>query len=429
MRARLWPVALATLAAFRVAVPLAALAAGGSALPGLPAYHRPHDLSGDATGFYATAREWMAAWGRLPHALLALLALATVAAAVVLVRVWRRRPGQRAWLLAGAAWWVGLLLVVNVLEERFSGAAVIGWPIVWALPMLPDRLANGTLDPNVAFWLGLPLQLACNVVTVVATAYAGLYATGRRAVGLVAAALFAALPFLTGAIAGHRAWANGTWPVDAGLHMYTEPLSTALCAVALALVLSPRLTSLRLALAGCALGYATAVKISNALVAAMGAALLAWRFRDELRRVVPYLAAGLAWAPLVLAYWPLGYSKLTKDPKYWPQDPFRLSYPVTSWTHSILFTPHTLAIVVPVAAVGALALGRRWTTAVLGAWTLANPLLYSFYSYTPIHPRFMWASLPSFLVLWGAGAAAIVVVAASRRLSSAPAPTGAPRSP
>lgn len=416
------------LAAVRIAIPVAALAAADSAVPGLPAYHRPYDLSGDATGFYATAREWMAAWGRVPQVLLVLLSLATIAAALVLVRTWRRRPALRTWLLVSAAWWIGPLLVVNVLEERFSGAAVIGWPILWALPMLPDRLAGGTLDPNVAFWLGLPLQLACNLLTVVATAYAGLYATGRRAVGIVAAALFAVWPFLTGAIAGHGAWANGTWPVDAGLHMYTEPLSTALCALALALLLSPRLTSFRLALAGCALGYATAVKISNVVVAAAGAVLLAWRYRAELRRVAPYVAAGLAWAPLVLAYWPLGYSKLTRDPKYWPHDPFGLSYVVTSWTHSILFTPRTLAIIVPLAAVGTLALGRRWTTAALVVWTLSNPVLYSFYSYTPIHPRFFWAGLPSFFVLWAAGGAAIVA-AVARRLSPEPAPTGAPRSP
>lgn len=426
MRARPWPIALAALAAIRVAIPLAALAAGGSALPGLPAYHRSSDLSGDATGFYETARDWMAAWGRVPQVLLAPLVLATIVAAVLLARAWRARPALRPWLVAGTAWWIGLLLVVNVFEERFSGAAVIGWPVVWALPMLPARLV-GTLDPSVAFWLGLPLQLACNVVTVIATAYAGLYATGRRAVGLVAAAIFTVWPFLTGAIAGHAAWKNGTWPVDAGLHMYTEPLSTALCAVGLALLLSPRLSGLRIALAGCVLGYATAVKISNVVVAAAGALLLAWRFRSELRRAAPYLAAGLAWAPLVLAYWPLGYSKLTQDPKYWPRDPFRLSYLVTSWTHSILFTPRTLAIIAPVALVGGVALGRRWTTAVLGAWTLANPVLYSFYYYTPIHPRFLWASLPSFFVFWAAGAAAIVALAS--RLSPGSAPTEAPRLP
>ncbi len=186
-------------------------------------------------------------------------------------------------------------------------------------------------------------------------------------------------------------------------------------AVALALLLSPRLTELRLVVAGCALGYATAVKISNAIVAAAGAALLAWRFRDDLRRVVPYLAGGLAFAPLVVAYWPLGYSKLTKDPSYWPQAAFRLSYLVTSWTHSILFTPRTLAIVAPLALLGAAAVRRPWPLAVLAVWTLANPVLYSFYWYTPIHPRFLWASLTAFLVFWAAGAAALVARLATAR--------------
>src|SRR5207253_8873045 len=91
--------------------------------------------------------------------------------------------------------------------------------------------------------------------------------------------------------------------------------------------------------------------------------------------------------------------------------PCRRSYLGRSWAHSFRFAPRTLAIVAPVAVVGAVTLGRRWTTAVLGAWTLANPVLYSFYSYTPIHPRFLWASLPSFFVFWAAGAVAIVALA------------------
>jgi hypothetical protein len=410
----------------RVAIPVAALVAAGSPLPELPRYRRPHGLSGDATGFYATAREFMAAWGRIPAPALAALGALTVAGAVALIREWRRSPRRRTLLLLAAAWWVGLLLVVNVAEERFAGAAVVGWPIVWAVPMLPVRLAGATLDQNVAFWLGLPLQLACNVATVVATAYAGMYASGRRSVGLAAGAVFAFWPLLTGLIGGHRAWGNGTWPVDAGLHMYTEPLSTALVAIGLALLLSPRLTPLRLTLAGAALGYATTVKVSNCLAAAGGLLLLAWRFRGDARRIVPFAAGGLAFAPLVLAYWPLGYSRLRKDPTYWPQDPFRLSYVQRSWTDSLLFTPRTLAIILPLAVLGLVALRRAWPLAVLLVWTLANPLLYSFYFYTPIDPRFLWASLPSFFVLWAAGAALLVDVAVASARAGA---GGAPRSP
>ncbi|MGH3102668.1 MAG: hypothetical protein ACRDN6_01040, partial [Gaiellaceae bacterium] len=80
-----WFAALATLGAIRVAIPLAALAAEGSSLPGLPRYDFVA-LTGDATGYYAAAREFMAAWGRLPPVLVAALAVAAVAAGVLLVR-------------------------------------------------------------------------------------------------------------------------------------------------------------------------------------------------------------------------------------------------------------------------------------------------------------------------------------------------------
>ena len=119
---RFWLV-LGLLACVRIAIPLAQLAHAD--LPGLPRYRRT-GLSGDATGFYATAREFLAAWGRVPRPALAVLALLALAGAAALVRAWRRHPDRRAWLLAAAAWGVGLLLLVNVLEERFSGAAVIG---------------------------------------------------------------------------------------------------------------------------------------------------------------------------------------------------------------------------------------------------------------------------------------------------------------
>src|SRR5918994_5045202 len=75
---RRWLLVVAALAALRTAVPLAALAASGEQLPGLPRY-RFVALPGDATGYYAATREFMAAWGRLPSVAVAVLALATAA--------------------------------------------------------------------------------------------------------------------------------------------------------------------------------------------------------------------------------------------------------------------------------------------------------------------------------------------------------------
>jgi hypothetical protein len=414
---RFWAV-LAALACVRVAIPLAALAHAD--LPGLPRY-RHHALSGDATGFYAATREFMAAWARLPRIGFAVLALFTLVFVAWVVRGWIRRPQRRWWLVPLTLLVLGLVVCADVAEQNPSGAAVFGWPLVWAIALVPAR-AVGHLDQHVAFAIGVPLQLAFNVATLVATAFIGLYATGRRAVGLVAAAAWTFWPFLSGAIAGHSAWENGSWAIDVGLHMYTEPLSTALCATALALLLSPRLTELRLALAGCALSFATLVKLSNGIAAGLALLALAWRFRDEWRRAVPYVAGALSMAPLVLVYWPLSYPKLFDNPQSFPPKPFALSYIVPAWRDSLVFHPHTLAVIVPLAAIGCFVVRRPWPLALLAAWTLVNPIFYSLYANTPLHPRFLYASLPSFFVLWAAGAVAIVralAVRTSLRTSSA----------
>jgi len=98
------------------------------------------------------------------------------------------------------------------------------------------------------------------------------------------------------------------------------------------------------------------VKVSNALLAA--AALVVVFLRGRLRESLPYLAGAVAFAPVVLAYWPLSYPKLYANPQSWPRDAFDPAHVVSSWTHSSLFTPHVLAIVVPLALVGTLGVRR-----------------------------------------------------------------------
>ena len=413
---RSWWGILAALAAVRVAIPLADWATG---LPGVPRFHY-HGLRGDATGFYAAAREFIAAWGRVPRAGLVLLVLAVLVAAVWLVRAWRRRPADRPWLLALAVLLFGLVVCVDVVEQHPSGAAVFGWPLLWALPMLPYRALGGHLDPDVAFGFGLALSLCAVAGTVIATAYAGLHATGRRSLGLLAAAFFTFWPFLAGAIAGHRAWSNDQWNVETGLHMYTEPLSTALVAGGLALVLAPRLTPMRLTVAGVLLSFSTCVKLSNALLAALGLAVVAWRLGA--RRALPYLAGALSFAPVVLTYWPLSYPKLFGNRHSWPRDPFDPAHVVSAWTHSSLFTPHALAILVPLALVGAFGLLRPYAVVLVPAWLLVNPVFYSFYANTPKHPRFLYASLPALFVLWAAGIGVLAALVPQLRDRAAPRP-------
>jgi hypothetical protein len=400
--ARTWLAALAALVAIRLAVPLVALAGHGHKLPALPRWDYVAQ-TGDATGFYAAAREFIAAWGRLPHALVAVLALAALGVAGALALQWRRQPERRPWLLVGGAAAAALLACAGIAKMHAPGAAVIGWSLLWSLPLLPAR-AVGQLDRDVAFGLGLALSLAANAVTVVATAIAGARLTRSRALGLLAAALVVAWPLLSEPIAGGGAWANGQWAVDVGLHLYTEPLSTALVAVAFALLLADRLGPLALAAAGVALGYATTVKLSNGLLAAVALALVARRLGA--RRSLPFLLGALAFMPVVAVYWHLGYVQVFDNPQSWPTRPFSPRNVVPAWRDSLIFHPHTLAIVVPLAAVGAWALRRRpWALAAAGAWLLVNPVFYSFFRNLPQHPRFLYASLPALWVLTAAGAA------------------------
>jgi hypothetical protein len=406
-RATSWWGALGALAAIRVAIPLATYL--GAGLPGTPSFTRnPAEggLKGDATGFYAAAREFMAAWGRMPRPVLALTALFAASAAVAIVLAWRRRPSLRPWLPAAALFAFGLVVCVDIHWMRASGAAVFGWPLLWALPMLAYRALGFEPSKHLAWDVGFTISLALVALTVVAVAYLGRNATGRRWAGLLAAALWTLWPLLVGVIAGHGAWSNDQWNVDVGLHNYSEPMSTLLVTTGAALLLCPRLTSMRLTLAGCAMSVATCVKVSNALLAAV--ALVVVFLRGRRREALPYLTGALAFAPVVLTYWPISYPKLFENPQSWPRDPFDVAHVVTSWTDSTMFGLRTLAIVAPLAVVGAFGLRRPWALTLVVAILVVNAAFYSFYANTALHPRFLYATLPELFVLTAAGIAVLV---------------------
>ena len=395
-----WWGPLGLLAAIRVAIPLAAYADEGSKLPGIPAFERDRGLGGlvgDATGFYAATREFMAGWARMPRPLLGLLVALGLVCAVAVVVLWRRRPGWRPWLVPAAVCACGLLVCVDVHWMEPSGAAVFGWPLVWAIALLPFRAA-GLLTHALAWDVALVLQLCFAGLTVVAVGYLGRNATSRRWVGLLAAALWAIWPLLVGLIAGHGAWTNGQWEVDVGLHGYSEPLSTLLVATAAALLLSPAATPMQLSLAGCALSLATLTKLSNGLLAL---AALVWVALQ--RRWPTYLAGALSLAPLVAVYWPISSPMLFDNRQALPNEPNEPAHVATSWTHSSLFYPRTLLIVAPLAVVGAFALRRPWALALVLVFLLLNPVFYSFYANTAQHPRFLYASLPFLFTLWAGG--------------------------
>ena len=385
MSRRLWLGALAALVALRVAIPLVVLAASGHDLPGVPPYdYSP--LNGDATGFYAEARELISvSFGPAGAAAALLLAAGALA-------VWRLR---RSWMsIAAGCLAVSLAASALVLGSNPTGSAVVGWPLLWSVLLFPFRIV-GMLDDDVAFAVGLLLSLAANAVTVVATAYIGLRSTGSRAVGVAAAALYAVWPLLTRPLAGTSAWENGQWNVDVGLHLYTEPISTALVATAIALLLARSLAAFRLATAGGLLGYATVVRPSNGLFAAAAVVLLALRLGPG--RTVPAAVAGAAWVPLVAVYWPKGYPKIENVPG------FSLAQADRSWIDSLIFDPRTLLILLPLAVLGLVAVAR-WSAALLGAVIATNVVLYTFYEHTHLHPRFLYVTLPALFVLEAAGA-------------------------
>lgn len=401
---------VAALAAFRVVLPLLVLAELSP--PGVPEF-RYDGLRGDATGYYAAVREVIAAWRRPPALAVALLVLGVVWAAAALALAWRRRPARRGWIVVAAVVLFALVLSVPVAAMSAPGAGVVGWPLVWSLPLHPWRALGLPLEPDGAYAVAVALSLAANAVTVVATAYAGLYATGRRSVAVLAAALLALWPLLSGVVAGERGWENGTWAVDVGLAAYSEPLSTALVTVGLALLLSPRATDARLAAAGAALGFASTVRLSNGLLFAGALALLMARI--GFGRSLPFAAAGTAFVPILALYWPKGYpSILDVDPDLWPSDPFALGHAVTAWSDSLLFTPAMLLLLVPLATLGALALRSAWPFRLVVFWALLNPIAYSLYFATSLHPRVLFASLPAAFVLWALGAATVVSALSER---------------
>jgi hypothetical protein len=340
-----------------------------------------------------------------PARLLA-VAVLLAAAGYLAYRTWRRRADLRAWIVAGGGLVVAVALAVAI--EKMSddtGAAVVGWSLLWGAAMLPVRAVGVAIDPDLGFAFGLALSLVANCVTVAATWAIGLRASGRRSVAVLAAGIFAFWPLLSGVVSGERGWTNGTWNIDAGLHMYTEPLSTALVAVAVALLLGERLGPVALALAGVLLSFSTAVRLSNGVFAALALGLLVWRVGA--RRSLPFAAGALSFAPVVIAWWPKGYAQLFDNPKVWPRNPFSLDHVGPNWTDSLFFSPRAYLVLLPLAVVGVLALGNRFARYLLLALILGNAAFYSLYANTAEHPRFLFVAFPALFVFWAAGVVGI----------------------
>ncbi|HEX7626390.1 MAG TPA: hypothetical protein VF379_04975, partial [Gaiellaceae bacterium] len=255
---------------------------------------------------------------------------------------------------------------------------------------------------------GLALSVICNVATVLATYVIGLNIGLRNRVALLGAALVALWP-LVSLLAGSRGALNGTWQIDLGLSLYTEPLSTALVVTALALIVARAGDDRRAALAGALLGLGTLVRLSNVLI--LGCVLVALFVVRERKRAAVLALGAAAWAPATLFFWPKSYPKL-KAPVF-PAHPFEWSYAGHAWTDSTLWHPAVVLVLVPLALIGIKRAAPR-AAVLLWSCVAVTALFYSFYELTPIHPRFLFVVLPIVLLFWAAGAD--VVVAAGRGL-------------
>lgn len=388
------------------------LAFSGHALPGLPSY-RYQPLNGDSFVYYAAARELIASFLRVSRPILLLAVLLVAGAFLIGVRCWRGDPQRRtlAILLPAAA--LALALTLPIHEMRIQGGGTIGWSMLLAVPLLPIRVAGLNPGPDVAFAFGLAFSVLANAVAVVATAYVGLYATGRRSVGLIAATLLTFWPLVSGQLVGHSAWENGQWNVDVGLHLYTEPLSTALVVVSVAILLRPDTKGAGLAIAGLAAGYATATRLTNGFLGIALAVLVA--VRRGPRQAIPYAVGGLISAPLVIVFWPKGYIGMFDGRAPPSFHPWALSYAGDAWGNSLLFTPRLLLGLLPLFVVGCLAIRDRWILAVVLTPIVVNVVIYSFYYVTAIHPRFLYVMLPFVFVLEAAGLVALTASIQRRR--------------
>lgn len=394
-------VVLGLLVALRVATSLAVLAASpGRLLPGLPRF-RYDPLVGDAYGYYSCVREILSVWRR--HiGVMAPVLLLVIAGVVV---VWRSSP-SRALRVEAVLVAAGLVAACLAALVRFTGAPQFGWPLLLSVVALPLRVP-GLTSPGVVFAVGLAFALAANAATIVATWAIGRAAgLGARA-ALIPPALIAFWPFLA-LLTGPDAARNGSWQIDLGLSMYTEPVSTGLVTVALAMLLARRSQPSAL-VAGAMLGLATLIRVSNVFVVVCILAGLAL-IRDWPRARAVALG-GLPWLPAALLFWPKGYPKL--HPPTFPAHPLAWHYADAAWTKSYLWHPSVLLVLVPMAVLGCFAVRQR---AGLLLWpsVVATALFYTFYELTPIHPRFLFVVLPITFVLWVGGAQRVVTTIARR---------------
>ena len=292
-------------------------------------------------------------------------------------------------------------------EIKGSGAPSLGWPVAWAAGLAVPKALGLPIDPDAAFPVGLAISLVANAVAVVALGIAAAGRAARAATGLLAAGLFAVWPLVETLAAGSSVRVNGTWLVETGLHMYSEPLSIALVLVSLALLARrAALDGSTLVWAGIAIGAATTVRVASGLFAV--AALLVLLRQDGLRGAVRYAAGGLAVAAdragLLARQLSVARRRARCSSRSRRSRSRTRRGPGARWR-----TSHRAALIVlvPLAVLGAVALRGRRRAAAARALGAGRAGLYTFYFVTWTTPRFVLASLSVAFVLVAAGLVAV----------------------
>ena len=279
-------------------------------MPLLPRYDGIH-LNGDAAGYFQAVSGLFASFSDATSSGSAGSALARCARGCRRRRGcgrWRRRYNERSPLLVPAAA-VSLRgghdsrsLHSCARRRRRRLAARLG-----ARSLSVARARARARRPTGPSRSGSLLGLVANGVTTVSrrrTSASGRAGTARS-VSLAPACL---RPGRCGSalVAGSRAWENGQWDVDTGLHLYTEPLSTHARVVALATAASgPSRGDGAATASGLAIGFATVVKLTQR----PDRARRSCRSSPSLRPPPAALlaAGGLVSLPIVIAWWPKGY--------------------------------------------------------------------------------------------------------------------------
>jgi hypothetical protein len=398
-RSHSWGLLLGGCVALRLVVPLAVLVAAPDKLPLTPSYTFT-PLNGDSYDYYhaVTNLDFAASKvfnGWLGVACLALLACFGVAGELV------RRSGMM-WL-AISLWTLGPSLVLGLLAHDMAGpgAGVIGWPLVWAFATLPLPILRLATTPDRAFAFGLAVSLAANAFTVIATAVVGRRLSGRRSVGILAAALLASWPLWMSLVAGTQAFQNGQWNVDVGLHLYTEPVSTALVAAALLLLTAEPVGPTVAVLAGLALGFSTVVKLTDGLIAAAVVAIVA--IRESIDRAVLVALGGLISLPILVGYWAHGYANDNVGVAVPAGGRYQWRFVHQNLNASTIFTPWMLILLLPLAAIGLASLPNRYGRALLVVPIGVTVIAYATYFWTAQHPRFFYVVMPALFILQAAG--------------------------